>query len=166
MAKKTQTVKYKFKPPVVAIAKQELKVLNFKQERDVIKAVSRGKTYEAIAEKLGITVDEVHAIAQRTIKKWAGEIGQVAETAKVMDLRRLDDMLDAIHDKVFPEPFIDLKLGIKVYPDPDPIYVKLYLEIIDRRRAMLGTDAAKKMEAKGEIELFERKYIGVSPDEL
>lgn len=166
MSAKKNVVKYRFQPPVREIAEVQKRMETVKLQRDVTNLVLRGKSWEQIAEKLGVTPEEAYAISRSVISKWTKEMATTAPEQKEIDLRRLSAMLDAIHDKVFPQPFIDAKTGAVVQPDPDPVFTKIYLDIIDRRRAMLGTDAARKMEIEGEINVIRREYVGANPDDL
>lgn len=153
-------IKYKFVPVVHAIASNEKAVSNMLVQREVTKDVLKGLGYEDIAEKRGLTTEDAKLMYKTAIDRWGRELGQTATEARNMDLKRRDALLERLHPLVFPEPVINGLTGAREQPPPDLIAMKLYLEILQQRAKILGTEAASKLE-NTVAEILRREYIGV-----
>lgn len=159
-------VTYKFKPPTQEIAKRQQELVTAKKRKEVTNLTLRGFCYDDIAEKTGLTVEEVKEHTNAVISKWRGETSQNAESARAVQIRRYEEMISLLWPHAYPAPYLDGETGMLVTPAPDPQYVQLILSINNSLRAMLGTDAAKKLDVSGDINVIRREYIGASPDDI
>lgn len=157
---KTKKVNYHFKPPLGLIASNTKALARMKLEKVVIDNKLKGFSLEDIAIMNGITEQEAHKITVQAITKWAGPLSHSAADAREIDLQRLDKLLLQLHPYVFPEPYIDNETGALTMPPIDAAATRLYLDTLERRAKLLGTDAAHKLEAQRN-EILKRHYIGV-----
>jgi hypothetical protein len=153
--------KYKFTPKVHAIAASHQLITNLVVQKAVVKDVLKGLSYEAIAEKRHITPEEARNYSKVAIARWSGELAHTATEAKEIDIKRMDALLERLHPLVFPDPYIDNDTKNTVIPAPDIPASKLYLDILQQRSKLLGTEAAHKLEEQ-KHEILQRMYIGVS----
>lgn len=158
---KSKLVNYRHKPNLVRIAKSQEEVVRLKTQRQVIKAVVRGESYEQIASDHAISEHEAVTMAKEVLRKWSTDLGETANEARALDLHRLNAMLAKLEPLIHPEPFIDGATGLMTMPKPDVIACKLALEIMDRRAKIYGYDAADKMKEK-KTEILQRIYQGVA----
>lgn len=165
--------KLKFVPPTKQIALNQEKLLEFKNEKKVIKMVERGKSYEDISYELGISTSEAFELAKRSIDKWCGELALSAIQAREVQIRRLD-ALEAIlwHDAegrpIIDDrgmPVIDGATGKPAINPPDKLAIKLILDIEERRAKLLGLDAASKIDASVTVGV-RREYVNADIDQL
>lgn len=164
--------KLKFKPPkpnsakVESIAKSPKKMYQLKNEHQVIKDVIHGKSFETIAQGLGITPTEAFAVAKQAVRRWITDLQIDAPEAKALDLQRLDALLVILWQRAEPNEVIDGATGRMVMVPGDLGAAKLILDVIRMRADIYGYEAAKKMEVDQKIEHLHRLYIGASPDAL
>ena len=76
-------------------------------QRKILRRVIKGDGYDDIAMELNITEREAHAIAKDGIRKWTDDLAHTAMEAREVDLKRMDRLLAALDQDVFPEPAYD-----------------------------------------------------------
>lgn len=152
---------YKFVPRVEKIAASADNARHLFMQKLVTKDVLKGRSYEDIAEDRDITPQQAREYSKAAIARWAGELAHTATEAKEIDVKRMDALLERLHPLVFPPEFIDYASGTTITPAPDIIAAKLYLDILQQRSKLLGTEAATKLEER-KTEILERVYRGVA----
>lgn len=157
---KTKKVVHRFSPRVVQIAAAQDRIATLIVQKAVVKDVLKGLSYEAIAEKRQISPEVARTMSKVAIARWAGELGHTATEAREIDVKRMDALLERLHELVFPSPYIDNNTGNTVQPAPDLAASRLYLDILKQRATLLGTEAAHKLE-EIKTEILRREYIGI-----
>lgn len=195
MSVKQKKIKYG-KPNVKALVsrqanlavKAEVEVKAVHTRSLVRKMIVRGKTYDQISRKLGITPKEAVDIARDITKTWLTEESMDAGSLREVEIQKLRAAHALAMHEAFPHPMTD-DLGQPIlvrscdcitdpsdpllnrpciYGDhnkpamskPDPKWMDVFLEIGKRISSMLGLDAADKLKEKT-VDLMERVYKGV-----
>ncbi len=94
----------------------------------------QGKTFEAIGQELGVSMQVAHRHVQRALAETAARTAEDAEALRTIELRRLE----ALNDAVWPEALTG-----------DPRAVLCALRIAERRAKLLGLEAPVKVDVDG-----------------
>jgi hypothetical protein len=198
---KAQTKKIVYKPQIQALvrrqatlaAKEVEQVQQIHKRRIVERMVIRGKSYDAISRRLGISAKEALDITKEITQKWLTDEALDALTLREIEIKRLDALHALAMYEAFPHPMTDdfgQPIMVKTCDCPVPVefmdkppdqrpkacifedhnkpamsgpskqWAEMVLEIDKRRSALLGLDAAAKLEEK-KVDLMERVYRGV-----
>lgn len=169
---KQQIVKYKFTPKanLAAIAKSAEKVKALKTQAEILRMARKGMNPEEIAIKMGITAEEAVAATKVLVNRYINELSLSAAEHRQLDVSRVDSLLQILDAEIQPKemkddrgrPVIDAATLEPVVHPPNPIYVKLYLDVLERRSKLLGLDKLEEEQVKA----IERRYVGVNPDDV
>lgn len=169
-------------------AKDVVEVQEIHKRSVVRKMVVRGRTYEQISRKLGITTVEAVNITKDIAKRWLTEEALDAPSLREIELQKLRSAHALAMHEAFPHPMLD-DLGQPImvracdcitdvtdsmfnrpclFEDhnkpamskPDPKWMDIFLGIGKRISDMLGLDAADKLKEKM-VDTMERVYRGV-----
>ncbi|MEO1082405.1 MAG: hypothetical protein AAFY29_22815 [Pseudomonadota bacterium] len=97
---------------------------------EAVRLRKRGKTYQFIADELGITKQSAHAAVQKAMKEIRTRRMEDTETLLTLELERLDMLLDALWDKAM---------------NGQHMPIDRILKIMERRARLLGIDAPLKV---------------------
>lgn len=176
--KKKIAAKYKTDPRkanLAVLARNEKKLAEFKKQADVVRLVKRGNTFEQVSEKLGISPKEALTLTKQAIDKWAGELSLDAKENATLDLQRIDAMLLLVWDAAQPKPLyrkdgaplLDRETGDPIMGAPDLESIKVWNSLMDRRARMLGLmPETSAIVVNNQVNIVERRYSGVSPEDL
>jgi hypothetical protein len=142
-------------------------------QQQAMDLVLEGRSYEYVAFKLTLPTSEVHSMIQETLGRWIHLESLTALELRELESKRLDKVYALAITETFPHPIISQETGMPVlnaHGDPimsqaNPVWAKISIEIMNRRAALYGLDAAVKLQEKM-VDVLERKYIGASPDDL
>jgi len=126
----------------VSVEQQRMKALDLRGE---------GKSYRKIADALGIDVHRAHTLVIEALDELMVQSTESAEQVKVLELQRLDDLLDRLLMKMALQRREMLTAnGQKVQvPNPDENTVAAILKVMERRAKMLGLDAPQEIVGAG-----------------
>lgn len=126
----------------VTVEQQRMKALDLRGE---------GKSYRKIADALGIDVHRAHTLVIEALDELMVQSTESAEQVKVLELQRLDDLLDRLLMKMaLQRREMVTASGQKVQvPNPDENTVSAILKVMERRARMLGLDAPQEIGGPG-----------------
>lgn len=124
-----------------------------------------GKTYQQIADAMGMSKSACHTAVIRQLERKASELHESADVVRDLELDRLDKMLartEALIAKIEDDDSIDDLVKLDAINKADTKILKLQ----DRRAKYLGLDAAKKTETTTTTVSWDAmmKTIDVIPD--
>lgn len=193
--KKPKALKYG-KPPIQALVKRQAtlaakdveKVQELHKRTLVRRLVVKGKTYDQISKRLGITTTDAVNIVKDITKTWLTEESIDSTSLREIEIQKLKAAHSLAMHEAFPHPMTDdlgqpilvrscncitdatdpMFMRPCVFEDhnkpamskPDPKWMDVFLEIGKRISAMLGLDAADKLKEKI-VDKMERVYKGV-----
>lgn len=129
-------------PVTVSVEQKRLRALDLRGE---------GKSYRKIADAMGIDVSYAHELVIAGLDDLLVQSTESAEQVKVLELARLDDLLDKLLIKMsLQRREMATKEGQKVsVPDPNEATVGMILKVMERRAKMLGLDAPTEIVGAG-----------------
>ena len=93
----------------------------------------QGKTYQQIAEALGVSVSTAHKYIKSSLQELADLRIDGADELRQMELERLDEALSNV-------------TASQDYKDGDPQSIQVYIRLSESRRKLLGLDAPAKQD--------------------
>jgi len=102
----------------------------------------KGKTYQEIADELGISIGVAFADTKFVLEKVRGETKEVAEDARELELARLDALLVKCNE-ILDDDLADHELKLKT--------MDRVVKINDHRAKLLGLYAPVKQEVTAEV---------------
>ena len=129
-------------PLTVSVEANKMKALDLRGE---------GKSYAKIADALGISKTRAHELVLEGLDELMVQSAESAEQVRILELGRLDDMLDRMLVKLsLQRREMATKDGQKVFvPDPQERTVEGVLKIMERRAKLLGLDAPLEIVGAG-----------------
>lgn len=129
-------------PVSVSVEQLRMKALDLRGE---------GKSYRKVADALGISVAYAHELVIAGLDELMVQSTESAEQVKVLELQRLDDLLDRLLMKMaLQRREMVTANGQKVQvPNPDENTVAAILKVMERRAKMLGLDAPTEISGAG-----------------
>lgn len=163
------------KANLAVLARNQKKLLEFKKQHDVLKLVKAGNTFIDVGEKLGIDPKEALELTKAALDKWCTEFSLDAKQNRELDIQRIEAMLCLLWADIQPKPLVDKKgrpvydreTGDQIMGDANLEAMKVYKLMMERKHKLLGLDPAESaIQVNNQINIIERRYIGVSPDDL
>ena len=110
-----------------------------------------GKSYRKIADALGIDVHRAHDLVTEGLDQLIVQSAETAEQVRVLELGRLDDLLDRLVIKLsLQRKAMATADGKSVnVPDPEERTVDAILRVMERRAKLLGLDAPQEIVGAG-----------------
>jgi predicted transcriptional regulator len=102
-----------------------------------LKLRKRGFSYRDIATHLKVTPEAVRQMVKKETDLLQGELSELAEDVRTLDVARLDQMMARAMNLAVPTNATD---------DPDLRAMETVLKIMDRKAKLLGLDAPKQLE--------------------
>ncbi len=151
----------------------EAVVVRQELSQKIIDMILEGHSYEYCAMVLRIKTSEVHSMTQDVLGRWIHLESITALELRELEAKRLDRVFNLAVTEAFPHPIISQDTGLPVLnahgdpimTTPNPVWAKISIDIMSRRAALYGLDAAQKLEER-KAEILERMYIGANPDDL
>lgn len=125
---------------------------------EALKRRIAGGSYRAIARELGVSEAQAFRDVQAELDKLAQQAQEEASRLRVLELRRLDEMLIRLSPMLYPKSGDNVNLGA----------IDRALKIMERRAKLLGLDAAEKTEVSGPggAPITQRQFIEYNKDQL
>jgi hypothetical protein len=128
---------------------QTKRVQSHDRKLDALALRKAGLTYQAIADAIGVTKNAAWKLVGVALKE---TIQEPADELRTLELERLD----ALSEVLWPMAMAgDLHAHDR------------YIRLMERRAKLLGLDAPVRKELTGKdgVDLFQKAYITVSPDD-
>lgn len=125
---------------------------------EALKRRIAGGSYRAIARELGVSEAQAFRDVQAELDKLAQQAQEEASRLRVLELRRLDEMLIRLSPMLYPKSGDNVNLGA----------IDRALKIMERRAKLLGLDAPEKTEVSGPggASIHHRQFIEYNKDQL
>lgn len=136
------------------LSQQEAHPLSVLVEANKLKALDlrgEGKSYAKIAAALGISKTRAHELVLEGLDELIVQSAESAEQVRVLELGRLDDLLDRLVIKLSLQRKSMLTAdGQRVnVPNPEERTVEAILRVMERRAKLLGLDAPQEIVGAG-----------------
>jgi DNA-binding CsgD family transcriptional regulator len=123
------------------------KVIAATVERRCVELRVKGKSYDAIAEELGIDPDTAMDAVERVLLRTRGKADELAEAARALEVRRCDAIIASFWERATDPAMVEVLVpadnesGVKKYDGQDKAADRL-LKAMERRAKLLGLDAS------------------------